>query len=261
MSTGEDGGDDNKVPKIFEIIFYIIAISIILIFVISILVIAYVLIIFIPTTYLFPPTPSPHFTLHGAKLHAFNLTTTTLTSTFQITISTRNTYMGYAFHFDKLEVYASYRKQQITLPTTIPPSYLGSPEFTIWSPFLNGTDVLLSPDLAMFLGQDETAGMMLIDVEVIGELSLKQQFDITHRTKLKVKCPGYVMFGNKNGSEVVVDWAAFEKPFVDGCRVEVSKLKKPVKKKVVNDEDSSLEQNSNIEDCCMKRKGRKFAPI
>ncbi|KAK9059088.1 hypothetical protein SSX86_021707 [Deinandra increscens subsp. villosa] len=197
-----------------------------IIFILLIIVVAifafFFVFVYIPDLLLHPPIPSPEFTLLGLKLYAFNFSTTnsTLTTTLQIDISCRNSNNDHAFHFDKLEVYASYMKQRITLPTTIPPSYLGSPKFTIWSPYLNGTDVPLSRDLAMALAEDETAGTVLVNVEVTGRLRLRHLF--TFRNRLKVNCPRYLMLGNKkNGSDEV--GSAVKNPFVDGCPVDVSK--------------------------------------
>ncbi|KAF5816467.1 hypothetical protein HanXRQr2_Chr03g0134611 [Helianthus annuus] len=169
------------------------------------------------------PVPSPTFTLNDVKLYTFNLSTT-LTSNFQITISSKNQDYDTAFHFDRLNVSASYRSQQITLPTMIPMSYLHAPYVTIWSPYLNGTEVPLSPELVVALAQDQTAGTMLINVEVTGRLSWKFCFYSFH-CGLKVNCPAYVMFGNNNDSNYVVG-SAVKHPFShEECDIEVGEVK------------------------------------
>ncbi|KAJ0603006.1 hypothetical protein HanIR_Chr03g0145861 [Helianthus annuus] len=94
------------------------------------------------------------FTLLDVKLYAFNASTTT--STLQINISYLNDDDFNGFHFDNTNVYAYYKSQQITLPTMLPPAYLEEQNFTrtaylyppvvaVWSPYLNGTEVPLSP--------------------------------------------------------------------------------------------------------------------
>ncbi|KAJ0803044.1 hypothetical protein HanRHA438_Chr03g0145501 [Helianthus annuus] len=103
-------------------------------------------------------TPSPTFTLHDFKLSTFNLSTTpTLTTNLLLTISARNENYNQAFHFEKLDVYASYMDQlQITPPTMLPPMYLQSPGVMVWSLSLNGTEVQVTPGLAAYLVQDVT---------------------------------------------------------------------------------------------------------
>ncbi|GMG98418.1 hypothetical protein Nepgr_000258 [Nepenthes gracilis] len=39
-------------------------------------------------------------------------------------------------YYEKLDVYAAYRNQQITLPTLLPPTYQGHKDTVVWSPFL-----------------------------------------------------------------------------------------------------------------------------
>ncbi|KAF5816469.1 hypothetical protein HanRHA438_Chr03g0146221 [Helianthus annuus] len=160
-------------------------------------------------------TPYPHFTLHDVKLTTFNFSTT-LTSNLQITISCRN--YDDPFHFEKIDVYASYRNQQITLPTMLPPMYLK--DFTVWSLSLNGTEVSVPPYLAAYLVQDVTVGNVLINVEVTGRLRAKSGF-LSRRFRLKVNCPEYIMFGN----DTDVIGSATKRPFVEWCHVGVTPLK------------------------------------
>ncbi|KAJ0803052.1 putative protein NDR1 [Helianthus annuus] len=161
---------------------------------------------------------SPSFIIHDVKLYAFNVSTTTatLTSTLQITISCENKQGDHGIHFDKIDVYTAYKKQQITPPIALPPRYLGSSDVALWSPYLNGTEVPLSPYLASSLAQDMTAGVVQINVMVTGRMRLKQGF-ISHRHRLKVDCLTYITFGNKNNSSNVVG-SAVKHPFENWCR-------------------------------------------
>ncbi|XP_076897812.1 NDR1/HIN1-like protein 1 [Bidens hawaiensis] len=168
--------------------------------------------------------PSPCFAVLDVKFYAFNLSFTSLTSNIQITISSRHDMKAayHNFHFDQLDIYASYRNQQITLPTMIPPTNLGQHDVNVWSPFVNGTEVPLTPDLAASLAQDKIATMP-INVEVTGRVRSKAGY-VTSRHWLKVNCRAYIMFGNYNGSNVV--GSAVKNPFdlEKGCRTDVGLL-------------------------------------
>lgn len=67
----------------------------------------------------------PRFVLQDATVYDFNVSSypSLLTSTFQVTVVCRNPNARIAIYYDKLAAYASYRDQQITLRTRIPPSY------------------------------------------------------------------------------------------------------------------------------------------
>ncbi|XP_076955477.1 NDR1/HIN1-like protein 1 [Bidens hawaiensis] len=169
--------------------------------------------------------PSPSFAVLDVKFYAFNLSSTSLTSNLQITISSRHQYIESTdnnFHLDQLHIYASYRNQQITLPTMIPPTNLGSYDVNVWSPFVNGTEVPLTPDLAASLAQDKTATMP-INVEVTGRVRMKSGY-VASRHWLKVNCRAYIMFGNYNGSNVI--GSAVKNPFdlEKACRTDVGLL-------------------------------------
>ncbi|KAF5816472.1 hypothetical protein HanXRQr2_Chr03g0134661 [Helianthus annuus] len=173
--------------------------------------------------------PSLTFTLLDVKLYAFNVSTTTstLTSNLQINISCKNTRYLNGFHFDNINVYACYKSEQITLPTMLPPAYLENqnynitarkmyhdpPVITVWSPYINGTEVPVSPYLAASLVEDETAGNVSISVKVTGRLT-SELGSLSRRFRLKVSCPAYIMFGNVVGSAV-------KRPFAEKCHVEV----------------------------------------
>ncbi|KAJ0594709.1 putative Late embryogenesis abundant protein [Helianthus annuus] len=157
----------------------------------------------------------PCFTLQDVNLYTFNLTTT-LTSYLQITISSRNPNLRIGIEYDKVDVYASYRNQQITLPTRLPPTYQGHKEVTVWSPYLNGTEVPMAPYLAMSLAEDETSRTVLINVRATGRVRWKVGTFVSGRYRLNVNCPAYIMFENNN-----VDGSAVKYQFVEGCHVEV----------------------------------------
>ncbi|KAL8196089.1 hypothetical protein R6Q57_025089 [Mikania cordata] len=158
----------------------------------------------------------PNFTLQDVKLYAFNISTT-LTSNLQITISSRNPNYRIGIYYDKLNVYASYWNQQITLPTVIPPTYQG--QVSVWSPYLYGTEVPMAPYLALSLAEDQTAGMVLVTVKAAGKVRWKVGNFVSAGYRLNVNCPAYVTFGKMDGGYVVGPDVKYQ--FVEGCHVEV----------------------------------------
>ncbi|MFS7988181.1 hypothetical protein Hanom_Chr11g01031651 [Helianthus anomalus] len=188
----------------------------------SVFFIAVVIFLFLTFMFAITDDPLPTFTLQDAKLYTFNFskTTSTLTTSLLITISSFTDADKTALNLDKIHVYASYRNQQITPPAVLPPLYLGNkPDNTIWSPYLNGTQVpVMNPDLVGSLVQDVTAGTVLIHVKLTGRLRSKSGF-IRFRHLVKVKCPTYIVFGNTNNSNVI--GSIDKQPFDKGCDVDV----------------------------------------
>ncbi|KAJ0716939.1 putative Late embryogenesis abundant protein [Helianthus annuus] len=171
--------------------------------------------------YLILRPTKPTFTLQDITLYAFNIstTTTTLTSNLQITISSRNPNSRIGIYYDKLDVYATYRNQQITLPTMIPPTYQGHKDVNVWSPYLYGNEVPVAPYLAMSLAEDETAGTVLVNVRAIGRVRWKVGTFVSAMYRLNVNCPAYITFGNKNNGFVVGPAVKYQ--VVEGCNVDV----------------------------------------
>ncbi|KAH6774797.1 NDR1/HIN1-like 1 [Perilla frutescens var. hirtella] len=146
----------------------------------------------------------PHFVLQDATVYAFNLTAPNLlTATVQITLSARNPNGRIGVYYDKLDVYAAYRSQQITLATRLPASYQGHEDITVWSPFVYGTAVPVAPYLAASLGEDEGTGTVLINVRVDGRVRWKVGTFVSRNYHLFANCPAYINFGNKNSGIAV----------------------------------------------------------
>ncbi|KAA8518500.1 hypothetical protein F0562_015974 [Nyssa sinensis] len=83
----------------------------------------------------------PRFVLQDATIFAFNVSSPNyLTSNIQITIYSRNPNDKIGIYYDKLDVYGSYRNQQITYYTSIPPTYQGHKDVNVWSPLITGNE-------------------------------------------------------------------------------------------------------------------------
>ncbi|XP_022887839.1 NDR1/HIN1-like protein 1 [Olea europaea var. sylvestris] len=162
----------------------------------------------------------PHFILQDATVYAFNVSTlNALTSNIQITISSRNPNDKIGIYYDKVDVYASYHGQQITLPTLLPSTYQGHKDIIVWSPFLYGNAVPIAPFLTVALNQDQLAGTVLIDIRIDGRIRWKVGTFTSGRYHLYVNCPAYINFGNKNSGIAV--GSAIKYQLVMDCHVDV----------------------------------------
>lgn len=115
-----------------------------------------------------------------------------LTSTMQVTVSSRNPNDRIGVYYDRLDVYASYKQQQITLATAIPPNYQGHNDVTVWSPNLVGISVPVSPYLCAELTQDRSAGILLLNIRLDGRVRWKVGTWISGRYHIHVNCPAFV---------------------------------------------------------------------
>ncbi|XP_059627783.1 NDR1/HIN1-like protein 1 [Cornus florida] len=162
----------------------------------------------------------PRFILQDATVYAFNVSPPNfLTSNLQVTVSSRNPNSRIGIYYDKLDVYATYRSQQITLPTLVPANYQGHKDVNVWSPFLCGNAVPVAPYLAAALSQDEMAGMVLINIKIDGRVRWKVGTFISGRYHLYANCPAYISFGNRNNGIVV--GPAIKYQLVQSCHVDV----------------------------------------
>ncbi|CAA2968177.1 NDR1/HIN1-like protein 1 [Olea europaea var. sylvestris] len=162
----------------------------------------------------------PHFILQDATVYAFNLSTPNLlTSNLQITISSRNPNDRIGIYYDKLHVYASYHGQQISLPTSLPSTFQGHKDVTVWSPFLLGNEVPVAPYLAVSLNQDQMVGTLLINFKVNGRIRWRVGSFVSGKYHLYVNCPAYINFGTKNSGVAVGNPIKYQ--LIMNCHVDV----------------------------------------
>ncbi|KAK7257592.1 hypothetical protein RIF29_31664 [Crotalaria pallida] len=165
----------------------------------------------------------PTFMLQDATIFSFNLSSipNTITITMQVTLLAHNPNKRIGIYYQKLDVYASYRSQQISLPTAIPATYQGHKDFTVWSPFLYASAVPVSPYTLSSLQQDQNGGVVLVNVKVNGRVKWKVGTWISGRYHLYVNCPAYIRFaGDRNGGIGVVA-PAVKFQLLQTCSVDV----------------------------------------
>ncbi|KAM7273689.1 hypothetical protein ACFE04_028353 [Oxalis oulophora] len=163
----------------------------------------------------------PQFLLQDATIYNFNVTPPNLlTTNIQVTISSRNPNGRIGAFYDKLDIHASYRDQQVTLVTEIPRTYEGHKDVAIWSPFLYGNSVPIAPYLAGSLIQDQNAGIILLSVKIYGKVKWKVGIWSSSWYRINVNCPAYISINDRTKSVVVGSAMKFQ--IVQSCNVDVS---------------------------------------
>ncbi|KAL0910503.1 hypothetical protein M5K25_021492 [Dendrobium thyrsiflorum] len=146
----------------------------------------------------------PQFYLQDARVLGLNLSAPNLlSSTIQITISSRNPNERVGIYYDRLDVYAAYKNQQITPAYSIPSLYQGHKDIDVWSPYLSGSFVPIAPYLCTSLTQDEDNGFLFLYVKIDGRLRWKVGSWTSDRYHIFVDCPAFLTFDNHAGGPVI----------------------------------------------------------
>ncbi|KAJ3677925.1 hypothetical protein LUZ60_001728 [Juncus effusus] len=153
----------------------------------------------------------------------YNLTT--LVVTLQLTLASRNPNSHIGVYYGHLDSFASYRSQMITAPTILPSVYLISGDSVVWSPFVSTPSggAALAPPLGTALLEDQTAGQLLLHVEVTGTLKWKVGTLVTGSYHLHANCPALLTRGNNNNNNNNNDtsFSAFRFGQVVSCTVDI----------------------------------------
>lgn len=146
----------------------------------------------------------PRFILQDATIFSLNVSAPNILSTsIQVTIFSRNPNSKIGIYYDKFDVFATYRSQQITYYTAIPPVYQGHKDVNIWSPFLYANSVPIAPFNGQLLIQDQANGAVDLTIKMDGRVKWKVGSYTTGRYHLHVSCPAYIPFGNRATGIVV----------------------------------------------------------
>ncbi|KAE8723096.1 phosphoribosylamine--glycine ligase [Hibiscus syriacus] len=163
----------------------------------------------------------PRFLLQDTTVYGFNASTSNfLTSNFQVTVSSRNPNDRIGIYYDRLVIYATYRNQQITLRTSLPPTNQGHNEVSVWSPFVYGNMVPIAPDFSAALKYEQAAGSVYVVIKIDGRVRWKVGTFVSGRYHLNVRCPARITFGRKSKG-VSVGENAVKYQLVTRCSVTV----------------------------------------
>lgn len=141
----------------------------------------------------------PRFYLRNATVSQFNYTgppTNLLSTVIQVTVSSRNPNDRIGIHYDRLDAYAFYRYQQITLRATLMPRFQGHNEVLLWSPILVGPEVPIAPYLCDTLNGDVASGILPLRILLDGRIRWRVGGWKSDHYHLFVDCPAYLTFYN-----------------------------------------------------------------
>ncbi|KAI9085898.1 hypothetical protein K1719_031975 [Acacia pycnantha] len=139
----------------------------------------------------------PRFTLRDASLY-FNLSSSgeplppTLNLTMQATLSAHNPNDQIGVFYRSLDVYVSYRGQQVSRAVALPPSYQDHQDITVWSPYLHGVSVPVPPYDVDALREDLNTGAVMLKVVVEGSVKWKVASWVSGTYHMYVNCPAYI---------------------------------------------------------------------
>ncbi|RVW33347.1 NDR1/HIN1-like protein 1 [Vitis vinifera] len=113
----------------------------------------------------------PHFVLQDVTVLALNTSSAPgfLTTNVQVTVFSRNPNGRIGVYYENLDIFATYRSQQITLPALLPTTYQGHKD-------------------------DLMTGMVLLNVKIDGRVKWKVGTWISGSYHIHVNCPAYISF-------------------------------------------------------------------
>ncbi|KAG6401620.1 hypothetical protein SASPL_138484 [Salvia splendens] len=147
----------------------------------------------------------PRFTLQDATIFNLNISApNVISTTVQVTVNSRNPNSRIGVYYDRLDVFATYRSQQISYYTVIPPVYQGHKDVNVWSPFLYGNNVPVAPYNGIALAQDQSNGAINLLIKINGRVRWKVGSFISGRYHLHVACAAYIPIGNSKNTGIVI---------------------------------------------------------
>uniref|UniRef100_A0A5B7A6G4 Late embryogenesis abundant protein LEA-2 subgroup domain-containing protein n=1 Tax=Davidia involucrata TaxID=16924 RepID=A0A5B7A6G4_DAVIN len=139
----------------------------------------------------------PDFSLREADIYQLNLSATPhlLNSSIQLTLFSKNPNKKVGIYYDDLQVYASYKGQQITVNTPLPPFYQGHEDSNLLTASLVGAGLPVAPSFGYEVGRDQTAGKLVLSLKVNGRLQWKVGTWVSGRYRINVNCIAVMPFG------------------------------------------------------------------
>ncbi|KAL1544420.1 NDR1/HIN1-like protein 26 [Salvia divinorum] len=138
----------------------------------------------------------PHFSLREADVNQLNLSgPSLLNSSIQITLQSDNPNTKVGIYYDEFLLYASYKGQQITPETSIPPFYQDHRETNLLSASLVGIQLPVAPSLAYEVQRDQGTGRLALSFKGMGQLRWKVGSWVSGRYRFIVNCVAIMPLG------------------------------------------------------------------
>ncbi|XP_039056964.1 NDR1/HIN1-like protein 26 [Hibiscus syriacus] len=137
----------------------------------------------------------PRFSLTQLDIYQLGLTRPSLlNSSIQLTFLSKNPNQRVGVYYDELQAYASYKGQQITVYTPIPPFYQGHQESNLLTAFLQGNALPVAPSFGYDVARDQSAGRMVFSLRAIGKIRWKVGTWVSGRYRFNVNCVSVMVF-------------------------------------------------------------------
>ncbi|RDX94316.1 NDR1/HIN1-like protein 1, partial [Mucuna pruriens] len=128
----------------------------------------------------------PEFSLKQVDIYELNLSGPNLNSSIQLTLLSKNPNQKVGIYFDEIQVYATYKAQQITSDTTVPPFYQAQEETNLITASLIGNALPVAPSLGYELAHDHTLGRLVLNLKANGMLRWKVGTWVSGRYRFNV---------------------------------------------------------------------------
>ncbi|CAL0319575.1 unnamed protein product [Lupinus luteus] len=153
------------------------------------------LILLILLIYLILHPSKPQFSLTQVDIYQLNLSGPKLNSSVQLILLSKNPNQKVGIYYDEFQVYASYKGQQITGETSVPPFYQSNEESNLLTASLVGNGVPVAPSIGYEVGRDQSSGRLVLNLKVNGKLRWKVGTWVTGHYRFNVNCVSFMAFG------------------------------------------------------------------
>ncbi|XP_059628929.1 NDR1/HIN1-like protein 26 [Cornus florida] len=138
----------------------------------------------------------PEFSLKDVDVYQLNISGPhLLNSSIQFTLLSKNPNKKVGVYYDELRVFATYKDQQITSDTSLPPFYQGHEDSNLLTASLVGGGLPVASSFGYEMGRDQTAGKMALSMKMNGKLRWKVGTWVSGRYRININCIAIMPFG------------------------------------------------------------------
>ncbi|KAI3704822.1 hypothetical protein L1987_75051 [Smallanthus sonchifolius] len=138
----------------------------------------------------------PQFALKQADIYQLSVSQThLLNSTIQLTLASTNPNQRVGIYYDEIQVYASYKSQQITLHSSLPSFYQDCKDSNLLSAVLVANALPVAPSFNYELGIDQMVGRLVLNLKANGLLRWKVGTWVSGKYRFSVGCVVVLVFG------------------------------------------------------------------
>lgn len=131
----------------------------------------------------------PHFSLEQVNINQLFVSPTHLVnSSIQLTLISTNPNQRFGIYYDQIQLYASYKAQQITLHSSLAPFYQDHKDTNLMSALLVANALPVAPSFNYDLGRDQMGGRLVLNVKAYGMLRWKLGTWVSGNYRFSVKC-------------------------------------------------------------------------